>query len=156
VTSQGIEELVQKVNALPDPESRNVALELVLAIMDLHASGLERALDIIWAREDGQRAIDALGQDPAVSTLLILHDLHPLDLETRARKALERPEFAAANAKVISVVDGVVRVQTDARPQLRQTLEAALTDAAPDAAQVVIEETAGRADFVPLSALVSA
>ena len=33
--------------------------------------------------------IDELGRDPLVSGLLLLHGLHPLDLEARVRNAIE-------------------------------------------------------------------
>ena len=152
MTGAAIEELVQRVEAIPDPPSRKAAFELVRAIMDLHASGLERALEILWAREDGRRAIDALGQDPTVSGLLVLHNLHPLDLEARVRRALDRPEFHAANVELSSISQGVVRVRITA-PGVRAAVEAAMADAAPDAAGIEILESDVPTGFVPLAAL---
>lgn len=154
MTGETIEVLIQKAEALPDPESRRVALDLVQAVMDLHASGLERALEVLWAREDGQRAIDVLGQDPTVSNLLILHDLHPLDLEARARRALDRPEFSSANVQLISAAHEFVRVRMNGGPDLRAAVETALMEAAPDAAGIEIEQSVVKEGFVPLAALV--
>ena len=44
---------------------------------------MERALEII--HENDLTLVDKLADDPLVSNLLILHGLHPLDLEARVR-----------------------------------------------------------------------
>ena len=42
-----IEELLQNVQELPDPNSRDTALALAQAILDLHSAALERMLEQI-------------------------------------------------------------------------------------------------------------
>src|SRR5688572_5705427 len=83
--------------------------------------------------------IDRLGRDPLVSSLLVLHGLHPLDLETRVREAVA----AFAGVEVLSVQDGRVRLR--AQSANRAAVEAAVYGAAPDIAGLEIES----AGFVP-------
>ncbi len=126
MTKDAIEALVQKVQALPDPSARQTALDLVQAVMDLHTEGIERMLEILSGLETGSASIDALASDDLVGGLLLLHDLHPLDLETRVLRALDRPEFRTrgANVEFISATNGMVRVRIDGGPALRGAVEA--------------------------------
>ena len=151
-----IEPLVRKVQALPDPNARRTALDLVQAVMGLHASGIERMLEIVAESRCGDETIEALGNDGLVSSLLLLHDLHPLDLETRVTRALDRPEFRSRGASVelIAVTDGMVRVRIEGGHSLRTAVETALGEAAPDAVEIQIEGGPPAAPgFVPLTAL---
>src|ERR1700722_20215178 len=91
VKIQRIGELVGELENIAEPEARACAKALVQLILDLHATGLERGLEIIAKNGDlGQRAIDDFGQVPLVSSLLVLYGLHPLDLESRVEQAVEK------------------------------------------------------------------
>ena len=69
---QKIGSLVQDLESIADPASRAAAKELVQSLMDLHGTGLERILEMVFeSGEWGPRIIDELGQDPLVSSLLI-------------------------------------------------------------------------------------
>jgi len=99
-----IRELLQKVNSLPDIAARDAALTLLLATLEFHRAGLERLLEMIGDAGDRNR----LASDPLVSSLLLWHDLHPLDLETRVSRTLSRPEFqsCAGHVELISIRQG--------------------------------------------------
>jgi len=157
VTRDQIEPLVGKVQALADPKARKTALDLVQAVMDLHTEALERVMEIVADSACGGEVIEALGNDGLVSSLLLLHDLHPLDLETRVVRALDRPEFRSRGASVelITAANGLVRVRLEGGHALRAAVEAAVGEAAPDAAEIQIEGGAPAATpgFVPLAAL---
>ena len=85
-----MEELVRTIDGIPDKETREQVRELVRTVLDLHTAALERSLDVIYESNlSGAVLIDKLGEDQLVSNLLLLHGLHPLDLETRVRNALE-------------------------------------------------------------------
>ena len=61
VKVQRIGELVGELENIADPESRASAKTLVQLLLDLHAVGLERALEIVAKNgESGQRIIDDL------------------------------------------------------------------------------------------------
>jgi Fe-S cluster biogenesis protein NfuA len=159
VTNERIEELVEKVQSLPDAHARETALELVQAILDLHADALDRMMEIIAAGEEGPATIDALATDPRTSSILLLHDLHPLDLETRVARALANPAFRSRGASVelVAVQDGIVRVRMEGGHALKQAVEKALWEAAPEAVEILVEGATDQVanNFVSLEALLT-
>jgi len=159
VNTARIEELIDQVRALPDPLSRSLALALVQAVMDFHAEALERIMALASEADSSGAVISALASDDLAGGMLLLHDLHPLDLEARVRRALDQPALHARGAAVnlISVEDGNVRVHVEGGPALRNTVEKALAAAAPDAAGILIEGAEGMpaANFVPLEQLLA-
>ena len=59
--------------------------------MELHGAALDRSLEIIVGNgEVGARIIDEMARDPLVGSVLVLHGLHPDDLETRITTSVER------------------------------------------------------------------
>lgn len=147
---QRIEELVQQMESVADPELRAGALELVQALMELHGEGLNRMLEVISEDPAGQAVIDRLGQDETVGGLLILYGLHPLDLETRVTAALEkvRPYLKShgGNVTLSSLEDGVVRLQLEgscngcasSAVTMKLAIEEAIFEFAPDVVELVV------------------
>jgi Fe-S cluster biogenesis protein NfuA len=141
-----IEELVQAIEGLADEKARSQARELTQALLDLHGRGLNRALEIVFdSSDDGHMLINKLAEDDLVSKLLLLHGLHPLDLETRVRHALAevKPRLGlhGGNVELLGVTpDGTVRLQLEgncegcpsSRVTLKYSIEEALYAAAPD------------------------
>jgi Fe-S cluster biogenesis protein NfuA len=149
-----IEELVRRLAEIPDPESRETAHEMMEAILELHGSGLERMMEIVFDQGDaGKAAVRRFAADELVASLLLLHDLHPDDIETRVRRALSKTH---GDAELVSVFEGVVRVRlVGGTHGSRDSVEALVRDAAPDLAELVIEEAMQPPvhDFVPLTSL---
>ena len=86
---QRIGERVHELESIADPAVRSSAKELVQLLMEMHGTALERMLEIIFQSSDGgTRVIDELGQDPLVSSLLVLYGLHPEELQTRVERKL--------------------------------------------------------------------
>ena len=153
--SRRIAGLVQKLETVPDQESRNTAHALMEAILELHGAGLERMMDIVFdSGESGKAAIRQFAGDGLVASLLVLHGLHPDDIETRVQQALGKTH---GNAELMGVLEGVVRVRlTGAGCGLRDSVEAAIREAVPDAEEIIVEESAPLNNFVPLSSLAGA
>ena len=166
---QRIADLVAGLEQIEDAEARTSAKALVQLLLDLHAVGIERALEIV-AKDDvsGQRTIDDLGRDPVVSSLLVLYNLHPLPLETRIEQAVEkvRPHVRKGGGEVelLGIEAGVVRLNVQVvghvcgstKSTIKSMVEDALYEAAPDLAGLQIagiEDAAGSAGFVPLGKL---
>lgn len=147
-----IEDLVRRLEEIPDPQARQVAHSLMEAVLALHGAGLERMMDIVYETgEFGEAAIRRLAGDDLVASLLLLHDLHPDDIETRVVKALGKLH---GNAELVGVLEGVVRVRlTGAGCGLQESVKAALRDVAPDAIDILVEENIQSAGFVPLAAI---
>jgi len=152
---QRIEELVGKIEALPDPEARATGVELLQSLMELNASGIERMLEMTAETgAAGQSLIDDFARDEIVRGLLLLYGLHPLELETRVRQALDevRPALASHGGEVelLGIDDGIVRVRLHGSNSnghscpattatLKQSIEAAIYDAAPDLVALEVE-----------------
>ncbi|GGT20603.1 hypothetical protein ACFFV7_14535 [Nonomuraea spiralis] len=79
------------------------AVELAQALLDLYGEGLTR---IMAAADDDLAA--RLADDDVVAHLLLLHDLHPIDVRTRVEDALR-----GTGAEVVSVDGDLVRVRLD-------------------------------------------
>jgi Fe-S cluster biogenesis protein NfuA len=166
---QRIGELVGQLESISDPEARACSKTLVQLLLDLHAVGLERALEIVSKNgEAGQHAIDDLGRDPLVSSLLVLYGLHPLDLESRVTQAIEkiapRVRKSGGALELLDVKANVVRVHIQLNGHtcgstgktLKAMVEDAMYEAAPDMTALVIEgldDEAGSNGFVPLGKL---
>lgn len=143
---------MQRLEAIEDIEGRQTAHALMEAVLELHGAGLERMMNIVYETgEFGEAAIRRLAGDGLVASLLVLHGLHPDDLETRAQQALGKVH---GNAELMGVFEGTVRVRlTGAACGLKESVEAALREAVPDAAGIIVEEAAPANGFIPLTAL---
>ena len=147
-----IENLVRRVELIPDLEARQTALDLMGAILELQGTGLERMMEIVHDQgEAGKITIRRLAADEVVGSLLVLHGLHPDDIETRVARALGKMH---GNAELLGVFEGTVRIRLSASGcGLRETVEGAVRDAVPDAADVIVEDSIAAGGFVPLTAL---
>ena len=86
-----IEELIAALEALDDPRGREQAKELLKVVLDLHGAGLARLLEIIADAGDAGRAIiEALALDEQCRAILLLHGMHPHDLASRVRLAVDK------------------------------------------------------------------
>lgn len=148
-----VEELIGALEAAPDPTMREQARELIQTLLDLHGTGLERVLSMVYDSGTGGSAmIDELSRDELVSGLLLLHGLHPLDLETRVRNAIEevKPRLGLHGGSVdlLGVTpEGRVQLKLQgnchecpsSRLTLRFSIEEALYAAAPDLTGLDVE-----------------
>lgn len=166
---QRIGELVGQLENIPDAETRTGAKALLQMLLDLHAAGLERVMEIIAkSGEPGLKTIDDLGRDPLVSSLLVLYGLHPVDFEGRVAQAVERvrPQVrkGGGELELLSTESGVVRLRLQVTGHgcastgktLKAMVEDALYEAAPDMGRLLIEglqEQPGSSGFVPLGKL---
>jgi Fe-S cluster biogenesis protein NfuA len=147
-----VESLIHEVERFPDPEARARTQEILRAVIELHGAGLERILArLAGAGPAGYELIDDLAGDDLVGSILLLHGLHPLDLETRVRQALEkvRPLLRShgGNVELLDVAGGVARLQMlgscDGCPSSAVTLKTAIEDAiyekAPDVTAIELD-----------------
>jgi Fe-S cluster biogenesis protein NfuA/nitrite reductase/ring-hydroxylating ferredoxin subunit len=147
-----VQELQEALDASGDSATRDLADELVAAIVQLYGEGLERIIGTLLSRgEDGLRLASALTDDPLVSTLLLIHDLHPVPLADRVQAALDsvRPymESHGGNVELLSLEDGVARINlkgscsdcSASAVTLELAIKQALEDAAPDLAGLEVE-----------------
>jgi Fe-S cluster biogenesis protein NfuA len=82
LAAERVDRLLAQLSAA-DPRSAAVAEELTCCLVQLYGAGLARIVDMI-----GDERSAELCTDPLVESLLLVHDLHPLDADTRIRRAL--------------------------------------------------------------------
>jgi len=149
---QRLEALLQEVEQFPDARVRARVREIVQAVLDLHGIGLNRILEQIAHGEETHLAlIETLARDELVGNLLLLHGLHPADLETRVRQALDkvRPYLRShgGNVELLAVDDGIVRLRMvgschgcpSSAVTLKLAIEEAIYQAAPDVVAIEAE-----------------
>lgn len=147
-----VQELVARVEAFDDPDARATAQELLDALLELYGGGLERIVQVLdEAGAPGAQVKDTLVSDGVVASLLMIHGLYPVDLETRVQEALERVrpymESHGGGVEVLGLEDDVLRLRLhgscDGCPSSASTLELAikqeLEQAAPDLLGIEVE-----------------
>jgi Fe-S cluster biogenesis protein NfuA len=153
-----IENLIQGLDGITDEKVRGQARELVEALLEMQGAGLERVMEIVYdSGPTGQSTIDELGRDELVSSLLLVHGLHPLDLESRVRNALEKvgPRLAqhGGSVELLGVTrEGAVKLRLAGNCHgcpssiltLKFSIEEAIYAAAPDVTSLEVEGTAPR------------
>jgi Fe-S cluster biogenesis protein NfuA len=155
-----VEALIAELRARSGSQAGDAAEELVACLVEFYGAGLAAIVAILGSDGDaGPPLLDALAADPLVESLLLVHDLHPLDADARIRRALERvrPRLGAHAEGIdyLGIDDrGVVRLRLTASGHgcgsastVRQTVEEAVTEAAPEAAGVAVEEVAAPAEL---------
>src|SRR5690348_5919546 len=115
---QRLDALLSEVEEFADPAVAARTREIVQDVLDLHGTGLERIIGHMEAAgEAGAPILDACAGDDVVSGLLLLHNLHPMDLKMRVLRALEqvRPALRShgGNVELVDVHDGVVYLRLE-------------------------------------------
>ena len=162
-TGERVEALLAELRTRAGPQAGDAAEELVGCLVELYGAGLTAIVAILGADPDaGPRLLAALASDPLVESLLLVHDLHPLDADARIDRALEQVRAQlGSHAGVIEYLgiddQGVagLRLTTSGHgcgsssSTVRQAVEDAVAEAAPEVAGVHVEEVAAPPE-VPL------
>ncbi|HWE61799.1 MAG TPA: NifU family protein [Chloroflexota bacterium] len=167
-----IETLLEDMEAIPDPEARAGVAEIVQSLLALYGEGLARMLAVVERRCDPSArtsVLDDFAADDLIAHLLLLHDVHPVDLATRVARALDtvRPYLQShgGGVELLGVDGGVAHLRLQgschgcpsSTATLKLAIEEALWKAAPDLAGIETEGVAAPPAppmaFVPVSAL---
>ena len=81
--TERVERLAAKLESTGDPETRAAALDLVQSVIELHGAALSRLIDSLSSTPEGAVALQEAVKDELVASMLLLHTLHPDDIETR-------------------------------------------------------------------------
>jgi Fe-S cluster biogenesis protein NfuA/nitrite reductase/ring-hydroxylating ferredoxin subunit len=160
-----VSELTERLDAIGDPFARDCADELATALVQLYGDGLERIFAVLG--EPGiavEEVRDRLVDDGVVASLMLVHGLYPVDLETRVREALDtvRPylESHGGDIELLGIEDGVARLALHGSCEgcaasaatLEAAVERALRDAAPDLTGLDVEGAVAPPPRPPASA----
>src|SRR3712207_1029378 len=139
-----METLLEELETLADPNAKSKTAEVVGILLDLYGEGLARMMEVIAQGQESEKTFEAFAGDELVSHLLLLHGLHPLDIETRVVRALEevRPYLQShgGNVEFLGVEEGVARLRMQgscsgcpsSTMTLKLAIEEAIQKAAPD------------------------
>jgi Fe-S cluster biogenesis protein NfuA/nitrite reductase/ring-hydroxylating ferredoxin subunit len=147
--------------------ARERAEQLVREVTDLYGAVLERIMNVALVADPD--LADRFAADDLVASLLLVHGLHPHDVERRVSEALDsvRPYLGShgGDVSLLGVEDGVVRLQFQGSckscPSSSVTLELAVEDAvraaAPeiDSIEVVAAEKESGTGVIPAESLMT-
>ncbi|MDX3695779.1 hypothetical protein PV726_36785 [Streptomyces europaeiscabiei] len=144
-TGRRVEEVLDRLATSGNPAAATAAEELVRSLMDFYGAGLARILHLL-SSAPGEPSAGLLG-DELVSSLLVLHDLHPEDRDTRIVRALDSVREHTLDVVGFDEESGTLRVRARAgggcgcgsEADARQAAEAALACFAPEVRAVDVE-----------------
>jgi Fe-S cluster biogenesis protein NfuA len=151
-----VEALLAELGSRAGPQVAATAEELVSCLVELYGAGLAEIVRIIGedAEENGtgRCLMDKLAADPLVESLLLLHDLHPLGVADRVRRAIGQvmPQLGAHAGQVeFDGVDeaGVIHLRLERGGHgcqsppgaVQAAIEQAVAEAAPEASGVAVD-----------------
>jgi Fe-S cluster biogenesis protein NfuA/nitrite reductase/ring-hydroxylating ferredoxin subunit len=148
-----VEELLGILQSEGGESAARAAEELVRLLLGLYGDGLSHILAALAAEGPaGSAILGRMLEDPLVESLLLLHDLHPLDVDQRIQRALDqvRPYLGshAGGVTYLGVTqEGVAQLRLegscDGCPSSTVTVQlaikGAIENAAPEVTEVVVE-----------------
>jgi Fe-S cluster biogenesis protein NfuA len=159
--TERVEKLAVRLESAGDPEIRATALDLVQSVVELHGAALQRLIDSLTRTPAGQQALSQALENDLVSSMLLLHNLHPDDLETRVLRGIEkaRPYLKShgGDVELAAVRDGIVHLRLhgtcgscpSSSITLKNAVEDALFEVAPDIVEIVSENASTTAQSGP-------
>jgi hypothetical protein len=146
-TPRRIDDLVAGLGHIADPAARDSARELLEAVLDLHGLALARIMAAVAASKNGQQLLAGFAEDEQIKAVMLLYGLHPEDPETRLRRALAamqtRLDQAGLAVRLGRVTAKGASVRISGAPaaaeRLRQEIEEAVVNAAPDLDEITID-----------------
>lgn len=90
--SRYIQQLIEEIEVWPDKQARELMHECLQEVLKFYGRSIERMMSVIGKSANGvsTQVYNDLISDNVVSNLLLIHDLHPLDLKTRLYQALDK------------------------------------------------------------------
>jgi Fe-S cluster biogenesis protein NfuA/nitrite reductase/ring-hydroxylating ferredoxin subunit len=150
-----LQKLLAEVEALPYPGARELIQDCMESVLGFYGAGLKRILQVVSEDgPEGRKVFRDLIRDDVVKGLLLVHDLHPLNLEARLLEALDkvRPYLKShgGNVELISLENNVARLRLQGTCQscasssvtLELAIRHAIEQACPDLAHFEVEGVA--------------
>jgi Fe-S cluster biogenesis protein NfuA len=162
-TGDRIERLLDELRAAADPRAYQLAEALLRQVTDLYGGGLARVVELVGG--EAPEVMARLVDDDLVSSLLLVHGLHPDSVTARVEAALEgvRPFLGQHDGDVelldIDLAAGAVLLRLlgscDGCPSsavtLQHAVERAIFEAAPEIVAIDVEARQEPSTSVPVS-----
>ncbi|MBV8377847.1 MAG: NifU family protein [Verrucomicrobia bacterium] len=150
-----IQQLLEQIEAIPAASTRELIHDFMEATLAFYGQGLARILQLVdESGPEYQKVYQHLINDKVVRGLLLIHDLHPADLQTRLREALDhvRPYLQShgGNVELISLTGQTARLRlqgtckscASSAVTLELAIRNAIEEACPDLAGFEVEGSA--------------
>ncbi|HEU5002181.1 MAG TPA: NifU family protein [Actinomycetota bacterium] len=151
-----IEVLLGELRSSASPEVSTKVEEVVGLLVELYGAGLERILEVVNEDQDvATPLLKRFTDDKFIESLLVLHGIHPVDVDTRIETALDqaRPYLGshAGGVQYLGVDEqGVAHLKLEgschgcpsSTVTVKLTLEQAIAEAAPEVLRVEVEGVA--------------
>jgi len=145
-----VEALLEQVHRQGGDPAAATADELVRVLVDFYGAGLERIVEIVGGERP--ELLTELADDPLVESQLILHGLHPVGVDERIERALDRVRpYLGSHAGGVAYLgideSGVAHLRLDgschgcpsSTVTVRMTIEEAVLGAAPEIGGIEVE-----------------
>lgn len=111
---QQVQEVIARVEEYPDPAARQLIHGCLQSVLALYGQGLARIVELVGNGSTDQ-IIGRFLDDELIRGLLLIHGLHPQDLQTRVNGALDkvRPylQTHGGNVELVSLEDDIARLR---------------------------------------------
>jgi Fe-S cluster biogenesis protein NfuA/nitrite reductase/ring-hydroxylating ferredoxin subunit len=147
-----LQKLLAEVEALPYPGARELIQDCMESVLGFYGAGLKRILQVVSEDgPEGRKVFRDLIRDDVIKGLLLIHDLHPLNLENRLLEALDkvRPYLKShgGNVELISLENDAARLRLQGTCQscasssvtLELAIRHAIEQACPDLVHFEVE-----------------
>ena len=162
-TGDRIEALFDQLRVSADPRTFDQAEELLRLVTELYGAGLARVVELLQV--EAPELLTVLVDDELLGSLFVVHGLHPQDLATRVAAALDsvRPflQGHGGDVELLELEEAVGAVHLrllgscDGCPSsavtLRDAVERAINEAAPEIVIIDVEEPSDHAVATPIS-----
>jgi Fe-S cluster biogenesis protein NfuA len=160
-----IEHLLQEVASFPDEQVRERIEQLLQELLALYGEALARIRSRLeQSGASGQALWGLLAEDELIGALFLLYGLHPVPLETRLLRVLERVRSTllkerGSTIELVKLEDGEASVRvhiagnhcSSSLGALQQSIEAAIYAAAPELVKLNIEGGSAAKRAVPVT-----
>jgi Fe-S cluster biogenesis protein NfuA/nitrite reductase/ring-hydroxylating ferredoxin subunit len=150
-----LQKLLAQVEALPYPGAKELIQDCMESVLGFYGAALKRILQVVSEDgSEGRKVFRNLIRDDVVKGVLLIHDLHPLNLEARLLEALDkvRPYLKShgGNVELISLENNVARLRLQGTCQscasssvtLELAIRHAIEQACPDLVHFEVEGVA--------------
>jgi Fe-S cluster biogenesis protein NfuA/nitrite reductase/ring-hydroxylating ferredoxin subunit len=150
-----LQKLLAQVEALPYPGAKELIQDCMESVLGFYGAALKRILQVVSEDgSEGRKVFRNLIRDDVVKGILLIHDLHPLNLEARLLEALDkvRPYLKShgGNVELISLENNVARLRLQGTCQscasssvtLELAIRHAIEQACPDLVHFEVEGVA--------------
>jgi Fe-S cluster biogenesis protein NfuA len=162
-----IEKLLEELRAMAGPSTWPRVEELMHLVVELYGAGLTRFVELLDTDLSIEQVRGRVLDDDLLSSLMLLHGLHPEDTAARVARALDRVRpYLGSHGGGVAIMDvdetaGVVKLRLDgscdgcpsSAMTVKLTVEGAIKELAPEIATIEVEVVSERAS--PLDSIIT-